>query len=698
MDVVARATWRLSQGAGVWRTGATHMPALPTRYTAPAGCPARATSLTMPIANGPFWALFNSLPVGAVLFEQDDDGFLEFNDAACEQLGYSREAFARLRLGDIDAMRPAVEIQLARKQLVPGTRPQRFHTRQRAADGQFREVDVTLQCIVLKGRTLGYAVWHDVTDRENAIAALRSREAELARVQRIGRIGGFEVDLREGFNNHRSPEYLTLHGLPADAVNEPHEAWVRRLHPEDRERMDRLFRETIAGDAFDYAAEYRVITPDGDVRCISSIAEIERDPQGKALRMVGAHIDVTALRQAETSLARHAAHLEEADRRKDEFLAMLGHELRNPLAPILSVSELLRRQDAAFPRGIASAHEVIDRQAKHLQVLVDELLDVARITTGRIALTLEVVDIASAVLAAVEQAQDLILRQRHRFEVILPDAASLPGGAFVKGDLARLIQVVSNLLNNAARYTDPGGDIRLIVTANGAEASVAVQDSGIGIAPETLPHIFSLFAQYDRNPEQSRGGLGVGLTLSHRLVGLQGGRITAHSDGLGKGSLFTVHLPQVPAPGTAAPRAAPVAGASASATSGVVGAAASAGAARRVLMVDDNVDAVEAMAMLLQLDGHHVLVLHDGFDVVEKALSFRPDVVLLDLGLPGRDGFQVARDLRDTPALKGSTLIAVTGYGQDEDRRRTRESGFDFHLTKPVDSAELAALIAATAV
>jgi PAS domain S-box-containing protein len=639
----------------------------------------------MPNSDGPFWTLFNSLPVGAVLFDPDDDGFVEFNDAACEQLGYSREQFSRLRVGDVDTLRSGEEIQQARKQLRPGTRPQRFHTRQRAADGHFKEVDVTLQCIRVNGRNLGYAVWHDVTEREHALSALRAREAELARVQRIGRIGGYEIDLRDGFHNYRSPEYLTLHRLPPESANETHDAWVRRLHPEDRERIDRVFRETVAGEATDYAAEYRVIMPDGETRWISAIAEIERDPQGRALRMVGAHIDVTDLRQAESTLASHAARLEEADRRKDEFLAMLGHELRNPLAPILSVSEMLRRRQAAFATDVASAHEVIDRQARHLQILVDELLDVARITTGRIALTEDVVPIRGVVLGAVEQAQDLITRQGHRFYV---DTEALPDRLFVKGDLARLVQVVSNLLNNAAKYTDPGGAISLTVTFDDAEVSIAVRDSGIGIPAEALPHIFDRFGQFDRNLDRSRSGLGIGLILSNRLVALHGGRIAAYSGGAGKGSLFTVHLPRHFAPSADAavsvPDAAPL----------VRTEAAPQEASRRVLMIDDNVDAAEAMAMLLKMDGHEVLVLHDGMRVVQQARSFRPDIALLDLGLPGRDGFQIAQDLRGAPDLEGLVLIAVTGYGQEEDRRRTRESGFAFHLTKPVDFAELAELLA----
>jgi two-component system CheB/CheR fusion protein len=634
------------------------------------------------LSDEPFWTFFSALPVGAVLFDPEADGFVAFNDAACAQLGYTRDAFARLGIGDIDAMRSSAELLQARRQLKLNSAPQRFHTRQRAADGSSREVDVTLQSIVLAGKTLGYSVWHDVTDREDAIEKLRAREKELARVQRIGRIGGFEVDLQHGFVSHQSPEYLRLHDLAENATSESHEGWIQRLHPEDRERMVRHFRDSIAGTLRDYAAEYRVVTPAGDIRWISSLAEIERAADGRPLRMIGAHIDVSALRNAETELASHAARLEEADRRKDEFLAMLGHELRNPLAPILSVCDWLRSKAPDLAPDVVAAHDVIDRQARHLRVLVDELLDVARINTGRIALKCETVDLGDVVLAAVEQVRDLMSRQRHRFELALAQPPEPSDRIHVRGDLARLIQVVSNLLNNAAKYTDPGGIVKLAVTTEDNEARVLVQDSGVGIPAESLPQIFDPFAKGARQSHPARDGLGVGLSLAHRITQLHGGRLWAHSDGPGKGSCFTVALPRVHPPVVAV-------------TSSTAVAPSRPAAACRVLIVDDNIDAAESMAVLLQMDGHDTRVLHDGKDIVEQALEYRPDVVLLDIGLPGRDGFDLAGDLRRAPELVGLRLIAVTGYGQEDDRRRAQESGFDQHLIKPVDYSKLKTLLRA---
>ncbi|MEO6270508.1 MAG: ATP-binding protein, partial [Lautropia sp.] len=321
----------------------------------------------------------------------------------------------------------------------------------------------------------------------------------------------------------------------------------------------------------------------------------------------------------------------------------------------------------------------IDRQARHLQVLVDELLDVARITTGRITLRKEVVPVRSILAAAQEQTQELMARQAHRFRL---DTAALPQGLCVEGDPARLIQVVSNLLSNAGKYTEPGGDIAMTVTVDDEAVCIAVQDSGIGIATEMLPHIFDRFAQFDRNTESSRNGLGIGLTLAQRLVALHGGRITAHSEGPGRGSLFTVTLPRHDGE--------VVTSADASPSSRQHG---NLQTRRRVLIVDDNVDAAESLGMLLTMKGHEVHVVHEGSAVRSEARAFRPDVALLDLGLPGRDGFEVARDLREAPDLAGVMLIAVTGYGQEEDRRKTRDAGFAFHLIKPVDVAELLELL-----
>ena len=409
-----------------------------------------------------FWALFDALPVGAVLFDPDTDAFIAFNSAACRQLGYEADRFASLRVGDIDLLRSGPELVAARKALVPGAAPRRFRTRQRAADGQVREVEVTLQCVRIGERSMGYAVWLDVTEREATLARLREREAELARVQRVGKVGGFEVDLIDGFRKHRSTEYLRLHDTPGESPLETHAAWLERLHPDDRARADRNFRDAVEGDAREYASDYRMIAPDGAIRWISALAEIERDAGGRALRMIGAHIDVTSLKQAEMALADQAKRLQAQDRRKDEFLAMLGHELRNPMAAMLSVSERLKRSGAELPPDVVAAHGVIERHLAQLRVIVDDLLDVARIHTGRIVLRQDPVDLVDVVRSALEQTAVLTGSLGHRCVV-----SGIATPTRVTGDAARLTQVVTNLLSNAAKYTDPGGTIEIALRTAG---------------------------------------------------------------------------------------------------------------------------------------------------------------------------------------------------------------------------------------
>ncbi|HMN78840.1 MAG TPA: ATP-binding protein, partial [Burkholderiaceae bacterium] len=384
------------------------------------------------------------------------------------------------------------------------------------------------------------------------------------------------------------------------------------------------------------------------------------------------HIDVTAQKEAEIALADHAERLREADRRKDEFLAMLGHELRNPMAAMRSVSELLGRLPASLPDEVRRAHDVIDRQLDHLTVLVDDLLDVARIHTGRIVLERRLVEIGGIVRTALEQSAGLIERRRHRCEVTLPDRP-----VHVEGDPARLIQVVTNLLNNAAKFTEPGGRIGVTAAVDGGTVEIVVEDNGVGIAPELLPHVFDLFVQSQRPIDRAGGGLGVGLTLAQEIVHQHGGTISAHSDE--SGSRFRVSLPCVR--GSVAAQAAPAATVNRPAH------------LHRVLVIDDNLDAAETLAMLLEIDGHEVRKLHDGSQVIDEVRRFAPRVVLLDLGLPGRDGFDIARELRACSDLRQPVLIAITGYGQESDRRRSRESGFDHHFVKPIRYEALSELI-----
>ena len=393
---------------------------------------------------------------------------------------------------------------------------------------------------------------------------------------------------------------------------------------------------------------------------------------GELLGAVNVLVDISERKRAED-------RLREADRSKNEFIAILAHELRNPLAPIHSAVSILTR-DASCSADREWAVSVIRRQARQLTRLVDDLLDLGGITNNKLALARRPVDVAKIVAAAVEISRPLIDQRRHALRLELPSRPLL-----VDGDLVRLAQVVSNLLNNAAKYTEPAGRISLTAEQRDDDAVLIVRDSGIGIPAEMLPRIFDMFTQVDRSFERSVGGLGIGLTLARRLVDLHGGAISAHSDGPGKGSCFTVRLP--------------LASQSARPANTEDGNDRAAGEALplRVLVVDDNEDAGESLGLLLGFAGSQVRRARDGLEAVRVAEEFRPQVVLLDIGLPKMSGYDSAREIRLRSWGKEVLLVALTGWGQEADRRRSREAGFDHHLVKPVDIAQLTLLLQQTA-
>jgi signal transduction histidine kinase/DNA-binding response OmpR family regulator len=393
---------------------------------------------------------------------------------------------------------------------------------------------------------------------------------------------------------------------------------------------------------------------------------------------------------ADLALARDLAHraaialdnarlyhdIQESDRRKNEFLAMLAHELRNPLAPIRSAVQIMRLTGPDLP-DLRWAREVIDRQVQHMVRLVDDLLDVSRITRGKIKLQLETVDIATVVASAVETCRPLIDTRKHELAVSLPRES-----LWVEGDAARLSQVLGNLLNNAAKFTEEGGQVSLTVDRDGADVVVRVKDTGIGIPPEMLSYIFDLFTQVERSLDRSQGGLGIGLTLVRRLVELHQGSVHVTSAGPNQGSEFVVRLPlmsQARAPGPSINGAHKTPAACARC---------------RILLVDDNIDGANSLAKLLEMSGHEVHVVYDGVAGIQAAKTLLPDIVLLDIGLPGMDGYEVARQLREEPALKDVPLVAVSGYAREEDRLRSQQAGFNHHLVKPLDPRALPALFA----
>ena len=381
------------------------------------------------------------------------------------------------------------------------------------------------------------------------------------------------------------------------------------------------------------------------------------DIDGKLRGFAQVTRDLTERRQFE--------ELEESQQRTHEFLAMLSHELRNPLAPLKTSVELLRMRELNDP-VVSQARDVIDRQVQHLTHIVEDLLDVSRITSGRVRLASEILHLDNIIAQAAEAARPLLDSKSHTLEIEPPHHQ-----AHVRGDLTRLTQVFVNLLNNAAKYTPEGGHIKVETRLDNESAAVYIRDNGIGIAAELLPRMFDLFTQGQRPLDRADGGLGIGLALVHQIVGLHGGTVKAFSAGTGHGSELVVTLPRISQEMTmtAASESPP---------------AQEQQKRRRLMVIDDNKDAAESMSMLFELWGHEVICVYDGHTALETAAKFRPDAVFLDIGLPGMDGYEIAERLREIPQATRTVLVAITGYGQDEDRRRSREAGIDHHLVKPV--------------
>lgn len=440
------------------------------------------------------------------------------------------------------------------------------------------------------------------------------------------------------------------------------------IHEEDRERISAAHRDAIAEGA-PYQEIVRFIRPDSGVQIwIDSRGRVQKGGGAEGIRIRGVTVDVTERVNAEIELR-------EANKKKDEFLAMLAHELRNPLAPISTAAEMLRLTAAEDSR-VKKASEVITRQVKHMTSLVDDLLDVSRVTRGLVRLENEYVDVKSAVSSAVEQARPLIEARRHNLTV-KSDSAH----ASIKGDRTRLAQVIVNLLNNAAKYTPQGGEIDLSIRVVDAQVEISIKDNGIGMEDTLVPHVFELFTQAERTSDRVQGGLGIGLSLVHTLVSLQGGTVTATSEGPGHGSTFVVTLP-VSAPPTLANHVS-----TSDSRIALVDSAVS------IMIVDDNVDAGESLAALLEAHGHSVSIQTHPLCAITAARSSPPQVFILDIGLPEIDGYELVRRLRWEPVLRNSMYIALTGYGQAHDRTLSMTAGFDHHFVKPMDAEKMSMLL-----
>jgi two-component system, chemotaxis family, CheB/CheR fusion protein len=502
----------------------------------------------------------------------------------------------------------------------------------------------------------------DITDRKRTEQALRESEERFRLMGDTIPYGAWMADA-QGRNIYISPLFLELVGRTYEEVKEL--GWADKMPAEDVEPVMQRWMECVRTGQ-DWEGELRFPSPDGRWHTILSRGKPVRDVHGQVQAWVGINLDITERKEAEEGLARANAALAEADRRKNEFIAVLSHELRNPLAPIRYALPLLgeERLGAAGRR----ATEVIDRQVAQLSRLVDDLLDMSRITAGKFELRREHVTLRSVLSAAVEAASPAVAAAGHSLDISAPDSP-----VWLHADAARISQAITNLLNNSARYTPQGGCIRLEAHADQGHCVIRVTDNGIGIAPKALPTLFERFRQvHDKKGPQ--GGLGIGLALAKQLVEMHDGTIEAHSAGANSGAEFVIRLPLAAvAPGPQEPQAR------------LCGET----ACLRVLVVDDNIDLVEVLAMVVEAAGHQARKAFDGRSAVSAALEYQPHVILLDVGMPEMDGTEVARELRRHPEMAGTRIIALTGWGQDDDRRRTAEAGFDEHLTKPTDPQQV---------
>jgi len=524
------------------------------------------------------------------------------------------------------------------------------------------------------GQVLGGVVAQvDITARIHAEKALRQSEARFRALFDRGPIAIYSCDAA-GIIQEFNPRAVQLWGQqPKQGDSRERFSGSYKLYlpdgtlvPPAQTPMAAVIKGSIT-EAHD--KEFIIERPDGSRITIIANTVPLTNAQGQISGAMCCFYDITERSRLERKTLEQAQTLADLDRRKDEFLAMLSHELRNPLAPIANAVHLLGMQENEGSVQ-QKARLIIQRQLGQLNHLVDDLLEVSRITTGSVRLRQQKVSVTGIVERALETAQPLILLHRHALTVTLP-----PEPIFMHADAARLEQVLVNLLTNAAKYTDQGGRIWLSIEQEQDTVVIKVRDTGIGIAPELLPRIFELFTQAERSLDRAQGGLGIGLSLVQRLVELHGGTVTVDSV-LGRGSEFAVRLPVAPTALPALP-------------SPAVDTAPPPANCRRVLVVDDNVDAAQSLALLLEMDGHEVRLAYDGLSAVAAATAYQPEVVLLDIGLPELDGYEVARQIRQQAALRSVRLVALTGYGQDTDRQRSLDAGFDHHLVKPANFLDI---------
>ena len=575
----------------------------------------------------------------------------EANASVLALLGTMREGLIGRRLSDVlPPERAAIVRDRCTRVLFTGT-PANYESRFGSRDFLATIYSIGDDCVVSSGV--------DVTERMAIEAALRQSEERFRDL--ANNIDQFAWTCDQlGQPTWYNDRWYQYTGTTFEQAR--NDGWKPVHHPAHLPRVMASVERAIAtGEPWEDTFPLR--GKDGKYRWFLSRAIPIRDESGHVVRWFGTSTDVTAQRELQDAL-------QDTDRRKDEFLAMLAHELRNPVAPIGNVAELLSRLLDDDPEKKRLA-DIVRRQAMHLSRLLDDLLDVARVTQGRIELRRAVLPLAGCIHQAVETAQPLIREREHRLTV-----SETFEPLHVNADRVRLAQAIANVIINAAKYTQPGGDIRIRTFTEHHQAAIEISDTGVGITPEFLPKVFDLFAQSDRSLDRSQGGLGIGLAVCKKLVEMHGGTITASSAGPGFGAMFTIRLPLA----DAAPDSAAQAQSGSAPT-------------RRVLIVDDNQDSADSLAMLLELEGHQVRAVYTAMDALEQVSVFAPEIVLLDIGLPGMNGYDVAQKINAMP--HPPRLIAVSGYAQREDKERSAAAGFSAHLVKPVDIAALKRVLAA---
>jgi len=624
--------------------------------------------------------VYDNAPVcmGVVELALDGRNILHVHDnpVSCRLLGLPSGGSANRLASGLGASRETIALWIEhyRRAEAQGT-PVRFEF-EVPGPGERRWFEASVSCIGPgpSGRMRYCYVADDVTARHRAAQRLRDSEAAARLALQVARLGTWSWSADEGTVrlDARAGE---IAGLP-DAHPRSPARLFERVHPEDRDRLRARWEEVLAGrDGGPIEEEFRVLLHDGAPRWVASRARLLGGGP-RPQQLLGTLLDTTEHKRAEQALR-------SADRRKDEFLATLAHELRNPLAPIRNGVHLLRRATAGLPAAEPPL-TMMERQVTHMERLIDDLLDVSRVARDLLVLRTERMPLADVLQQAVETCQPAIDAAGHALELRLPDA-----GVVVEADPVRLAQVIGNLLHNAAKYTSPGGHIVLEGGRDGPTARVTVTDDGLGIPAEMLSRIFDLFTQVEGPPERAQGGLGIGLTIARRLAELHGGRLEAHSEGTGRGSRFVLELPACGAPAADAPAtghaAAPPAPRPPRESS----------RPRHVLVADEDPDTGESLGHFLRLGGNPTTVVRDGLQALRAAEALHPEVALLDVGMPGLSGYEVARRLRTQDWGRAMLLIAVTGWGQPADRMRAEAAGFDHHVVKPFEPEELEALLAA---